>query len=108
MHVLANKVKQILRAGARTLHAMPPVPGDRPRGLYVGDMGVVVALLRAGQVLQDGELLCFAAERAGQERQRQDHRDEEQRRYQHRVAADRPWLHRPNPYRDYREHSRPA
>ena len=56
--------EEILRAAARTLHAMPPIPGDRPRGLYVGDMGVVVALLRAGQVLQDGELLCFAAERA--------------------------------------------
>jgi hypothetical protein len=58
---------EILRAAARTLHAMPSVPGDRPRGLYVGDMGVVAALLRAGQVLRNGELLRFAAERAGQQ-----------------------------------------
>ncbi|MCU7820314.1 lanthionine synthetase LanC family protein [Kitasatospora sp. DSM 101779] len=50
----------ILRAAARTLDAMPAVPGDRPRGLYVGDMGVVAALLRAGQVLSDEELVGYA------------------------------------------------
>ncbi|MFI6689758.1 lanthionine synthetase LanC family protein [Streptomyces sp. NPDC050485] len=54
----------VLRAAARTLHAMPTVPGDRPRGLYVGEMGIVAALLRAGQVLADGELVGFALERA--------------------------------------------
>jgi serine/threonine protein kinase len=54
----------VLRAAARTLHAMPPVPGDRPRGLYVGDMGLVAALLRAGQVLRDDDLLQYAVDRA--------------------------------------------
>lgn len=54
----------VLRAAARTLDLMPAVPGDRPRGLYVGEMGVVAALLRAGQVLSDEELVGFAADRA--------------------------------------------
>ena len=54
----------VLRAAARTLHAMPPIAGDRPRGLYVGDMGVVAALLRAGQVLRDDDLLQYAVDRA--------------------------------------------
>ncbi|MFG3054002.1 lanthionine synthetase LanC family protein [Kitasatospora sp. NPDC048239] len=54
----------VLRAAARTLDAMPPVPGDRPHGLYVGDMGVAAAVLRAGQVLADDGLVQAAADRA--------------------------------------------
>jgi hypothetical protein len=58
--------RDVLRAGARTLQALPPIPGDPTFGLYVGDMGVVAALLRAGQVLPDDELVRAAAHRASQ------------------------------------------
>jgi lantibiotic modifying enzyme len=54
-----------LRAAARALHELPPIPGDRPTGLYVGDMGRVAALLRAGQVLADAELVQAARNWAG-------------------------------------------
>ena len=43
----------VLRRGASALAELPPLAGDRPSGLYVGDAGVAAALLRAGQVLDD-------------------------------------------------------
>ncbi|MGH8905235.1 MAG: lanthionine synthetase LanC family protein [Egibacteraceae bacterium] len=43
----------VLRRGASALAVFPPLAGDRPSGLYVGDAGVAAALLRAGQVLDD-------------------------------------------------------
>ncbi|MER7195573.1 lanthionine synthetase LanC family protein [Streptomyces flaveolus] len=54
----------VLHAAARTLDTMPAIPGDRPRGLYVGEMGIAAALLRAGQVLSDDELIQCATNRA--------------------------------------------
>jgi hypothetical protein len=55
----------VLRRAAWTLHDLPAFPGDRPPGLYVGDMGVVAALLRAGQILGDADLVAAAIDRAG-------------------------------------------
>jgi class IV lanthipeptide synthase len=55
---------EVLRAGAWTLHGLPAIPGEPTYGLYVGDAGVVAALLRAGQVLADEHLVAAAADRA--------------------------------------------
>jgi hypothetical protein len=54
----------VLTDGARTLRTLAPIPGEPTFGLYVGDTGAVAALLRAGQVLGDGDLVAAAAERA--------------------------------------------
>ncbi|MGH2988048.1 MAG: class IV lanthionine synthetase LanL [Solirubrobacterales bacterium] len=53
-----------LEAGARWL-TQAPRPGGAPlSGLYVGEAGVAAALLRAGQVLRDPDLLEAALARA--------------------------------------------
>jgi hypothetical protein len=55
--------RQTLAAGARWL-AQSPHLGDRPlAGLYVGEAGVGAALLRAGQILGDADLLEAAEAR---------------------------------------------
>jgi hypothetical protein len=54
----------VLRRGASTLTEFHPRPGDQPSGLYVGEAGVVAALLRAGQVLDDTSLIEAAVRRA--------------------------------------------
>lgn len=54
----------ILRKGAWSLQAMPPFKGARPAGLYVGEMGVAVALLRAGQTLRSQALTQAAIGRS--------------------------------------------
>jgi hypothetical protein len=54
----------VLRAGATCLIAAPPVHGPRSPGLYAGEAGVGAALLRAGQVLDDADLIGAATERA--------------------------------------------
>ena len=70
MFVLAELVSRLadpehrrcLAEGARGLLHTPRPSGDPPAGLYVGDAGVGAALLRAGQVLQDAELVEAATE----------------------------------------------
>jgi hypothetical protein len=52
--------RDTLRAGATSLSALQPLPGDQPAGLFVGEAGIVVALLRAGQVLDDAGLVTEA------------------------------------------------
>ncbi|HZB75828.1 MAG TPA: lanthionine synthetase LanC family protein, partial [Solirubrobacteraceae bacterium] len=60
----------VLRRAATTLHGLPRLPGGTPAGLCVGDAGVAAAILRAGQVLADPDLIAAAAARgrAGAER----------------------------------------
>jgi hypothetical protein len=55
--------RDALAGGARWLAEAPASPGAPLPGLYVGEAGVGVALLRAGQVLGDPELIDAAAER---------------------------------------------
>jgi class IV lanthipeptide synthase len=55
---------EVLRSGAWTLHDLPAIPGEPTYGLYIGDAGVVAALLRAGQVLEDDGLVAAAVDRA--------------------------------------------
>jgi len=59
-----KELRDALASGARwLLHA--PAPGGTPLpGLYVGEGAVAAALLRAGQVLDDDDLIAEAAERA--------------------------------------------
>jgi serine/threonine protein kinase len=51
---------EVLRQGARWLAVAPPFAGAPLPGLYVGEAGIGAALLRAAQVLGDGELLAAA------------------------------------------------
>lgn len=51
---------EVLRQGAHALAAFGPLAGERPAGLYIGDAGVVAALLRAGQVLDDAGIVDSA------------------------------------------------
>ncbi len=53
-----------LRRGALGLARAPRPAGDPLPGLYVGEGGVIAALLRAGQVLDDHEWIAVASERA--------------------------------------------
>jgi tRNA A-37 threonylcarbamoyl transferase component Bud32 len=55
---------ETLLQAASSLGRLPSLPGARPQGLYVGEMGVSVALLRAGIALNDGELVAKAVDRA--------------------------------------------
>ena len=55
--------RAVLTAGAHWLVAAPRPGGAPVAGLYVGEAGVGAALLRAGQVLADAELIAAAAER---------------------------------------------
>ncbi len=50
-----------LAEGARWLKSSRPISEQPLPGLYVGEAGIAAALLRAGQVLQDGELIDVAA-----------------------------------------------
>jgi hypothetical protein len=49
-----------LGEAARDLSLQTPLPGARPAGLYVGEAGVAAALLYAGLVLDDAELISRA------------------------------------------------
>ena len=53
--------RSVLAEGARWLKSSRPISEQPLPGLYVGEAGVAAALLRAGQVLQDGELIDAAA-----------------------------------------------
>lgn len=55
---------EVLRRGTSALIGLRPLPGDERCGLYIGDTGVVAALLRAGQVLGDGGVVEVATRRA--------------------------------------------
>ena len=55
--------RRVLAEGARWLARAPRPAGRPPVGLYVGDSGVGAALLRAGQILGDDQLIEAAAER---------------------------------------------
>ncbi len=55
--------EETLAAGARALETWPDPPWEPLPGLYVGDAGVGVAVLRAGQVLGDETLVAAAAAR---------------------------------------------
>jgi hypothetical protein len=55
--------RSVLVEGVRWLKGMHPVSEQPPPGLYVGEAGVAAALLRAGQVLSDGELIDVATEK---------------------------------------------
>jgi class IV lanthipeptide synthase len=59
----ADSDRELLAAGARALDAAPRPEGWPLGGLYVGEAGVAAALLRAGQVLGDEELLDAATDR---------------------------------------------
>jgi serine/threonine protein kinase len=54
----------VLHRAAWTLDRLPRFLGDTLEGLYVGEMGVAVALLRAGQTLGDAGLVRTAVDRA--------------------------------------------
>jgi lantibiotic modifying enzyme len=54
---------EVLRRGGEWLVAAPGLEGAPLPGLYVGEAGIGTALLRAGQVLGDEELIAAAAER---------------------------------------------
>lgn len=56
--------RAVLARGAEGLAAESRPPGDPLPGLYVGESGVALALLRAGQVLGDSALEELAAERS--------------------------------------------
>jgi serine/threonine protein kinase len=53
-----------LAGGARWLARAPRLPGPPLPGLFVGEAGIAIALLRAAQVLRDAELLAVANDRA--------------------------------------------
>jgi hypothetical protein len=53
---------ELLAAGARWLSDAPPYKGGKRAGLYVGEMGVAVAIARAGLVLGDSGLVARAGE----------------------------------------------
>jgi Lanthionine synthetase C-like protein/Protein kinase domain len=55
--------RNALAEGARWLAGAPRAPGAPLPGLYVGEAGSSVALLRAGQVLGDPDLIDAATER---------------------------------------------
>lgn len=55
-----------LAEGARWLRAAPPLVQPPHPGLYVGEAGVVAALLRAGQVLRDPALVEDALRRGAE------------------------------------------
>lgn len=55
--------RDALEDGARWLIDAPPISSPRLPGLYVGEAGVGAALLRAGRVLGDDELVEAAAEK---------------------------------------------
>lgn len=59
-----DEYRQYLRDGARWLAAQSPQSVDPRPGLYNGEGGVSIALLRAGQVLKDDTLVEEAARRA--------------------------------------------
>ncbi len=53
--------REALSAGAHWLAGAPRPAGSRLPGLYVGEAGIAAALLRAGQVLADADLIAAAA-----------------------------------------------
>jgi tRNA A-37 threonylcarbamoyl transferase component Bud32 len=56
--------REVLARAAGWLRRAPRPPAATCTGLYVGEAGVGAALLRAGLVLEDDELLAAAAERS--------------------------------------------
>ena len=58
------QIRQALAAGAQRLIKAPALPGAVVPGLYVGESGIAVALLRAGLVLGNRQLLAAARKRA--------------------------------------------
>ena len=58
-----GKHRRALSEGARWLLPMPQPAGRPLPGLYVGEAGPGAALLRAGQVLEDADLIAAAAAR---------------------------------------------
>ena len=54
----------MLRRGARGLLRSARPEGETLPGLYIGEGGVAAAILRAGEVLADGELVAAAIDRA--------------------------------------------
>ena len=59
-----DEQRRILHAGAAALAEAPALDGPRLPGMYVGEAGIALCLLRAGQVLDDGALLEGALGRA--------------------------------------------
>lgn len=59
-----ERILETVGAAARWLAASSPFAGGPLPGLYVGEAGIAAALLRAGQVLGDGELVGEAAARS--------------------------------------------
>jgi len=55
-----QRQRDTLVEGARWLAASHPLPGERLAGLYIGESGIGAALLRAGQVLDDPDLISLA------------------------------------------------
>lgn len=55
--------REVLAQGAAWLREAPALEGPPLPGLYVGEAGIGAALLRAGQVLGDDELIAAAAAR---------------------------------------------
>jgi serine/threonine protein kinase len=55
--------REALAEGAHSLASAPPLEGPPLSGLYVGEAGIAVALLRAGQVLDDRDLVMSALQR---------------------------------------------
>lgn len=54
--------RAVAAEGARGLLTLPRFEGPPLPGLYVGEAGVAAALLRAGQVLRDPELISLASD----------------------------------------------
>lgn len=58
--------RDVLRHAAQRLVTVAGFEGRPLPGLYVGEAGIGVALLRAGQVLRDGQLIAAAEQRGRQ------------------------------------------
>jgi lantibiotic modifying enzyme len=58
-------LRECLSGGAAWLVGAPALAGEPLPGLYVGEAGIAAALLRAGQVLGNDDLVAAAADRAG-------------------------------------------
>jgi lantibiotic modifying enzyme len=59
-----DRQEHVLRRSAIALDAMEPFEGAPLPGLYIGECGVTAALLRAGQVLREQNLIASAVKRA--------------------------------------------
>src|SRR5204863_6129876 len=59
-----------LKEGATWLANAPPLPGEPLAGLYTGEAGVAVAVLRVGQVLHNQDFLDHSSQLLGYVAQR--------------------------------------